>query len=98
MQDPFAWKLLCENHENYREIPDLGCFVISLSNTKQGDDAFGSICPSGFVGAMLCTTLWVQDYFVHHQPALCTMMHKGDLCPREVDIEHTQVVHKHTHV
>ena len=28
-----------------------------------------SICPSGFVRATLCTTLWVQDYVVHHQPA-----------------------------
>ena len=32
-----------------------------------------SVCfPSGFVSATMCTTLWVQDYIVHHGPALCT--------------------------
>ena len=31
-----------------------------------------SVCLSGFVRPTLCTTLWVQDYIVHHQPALCT--------------------------
>ncbi len=30
---------------------------------------------------MLCTTSWVQDYVVHHRAALCTIVHKGDLCP-----------------
>ena len=31
-----------------------------------------SACLSGVVRAKLCTTSWVQDYVVHHQPALCT--------------------------
>ncbi len=34
-------------------------------------------CISGFVGHMLCTTSMV--HVVHHQPALCNMVHKGDL-------------------
>ena len=33
-----------------------------------------------FVRPTLCTTSTVQDYVVHHWPALCTMVHKGDLC------------------
>ncbi len=32
----------------------------------------------GFVEAMLCTTLFVQSYVVHHRPALCTTnLHHG---------------------
>ncbi len=31
-----------------------------------------SVHLSGFVRAMLCTTSWVQDYAVHHRPALYT--------------------------
>ncbi len=29
------------------------------------------VCLGGFVIAMLCTTLSVQDYVVHHQPPSC---------------------------
>ena len=32
----------------------------------------------------LCCALSTR--VVHHQPALCTMVHKGDLCPSEVEI------------
>ncbi len=46
----------------------------------------GSVCVSRFVRATLCTTLKVQDYVVHHRPALCTMVQKGDPCPREVGV------------
>ncbi len=33
------------------------------------------LCPPGFVEPTLCTTSTVQNYVVHHQPALCTMWH-----------------------
>ena len=36
---------------------------------------FQSRCLSGFVRAMLCITSTVQDYVLHSQPALCTMVH-----------------------
>ena len=36
--------------------------------------------PSGFVRPTLCTTSWVQDYVVHHQPVLCTNDHHYMLC------------------
>ena len=35
---------------------------------------------------MLCTTSTVQDYVVHHCPALCTMVHKRDLCLWELGV------------
>ena len=47
-----------------------------------------SVYLSGFVRATLCTTLWVQACIVHHCVALCTMVHKGDLCPWEVGVTH----------
>ncbi len=61
---------------------------------SRGDNMFGSIrpsiclsvCLSGFVRSILCTTLWVQDYVVHHRPELCTMVHKGDLCQSDVEV------------
>ena len=47
----------------------------------------------GFVRATLCTTSMVEGYVVHHQPALCTMVHKGDLCQsRCLSVSH----HSHT--
>ena len=30
------------------------------------------VCLCGFLRATLCTTSWVQEYVVHHRPALCT--------------------------
>ena len=45
----------------------------------------------------LCTTSWVPDYFMHYRLALCTMVHKGDLCPDvgvAHDIFHFVGVHK----
>ena len=35
-------------------------------------DQFVCVCVCVFVRAMLCTTSWVQDYIVHHRPALWT--------------------------
>ena len=35
------------------------------------------VCVCEFVRATLCTTSTVQDYVVHHQPALCPIMHKA---------------------
>ncbi len=58
---------------------------------SKGGDMFGSICLSVCLG--LCelyavhhlndTGLWCAMLAcdVHHQPALCIMVHKGDLCP-----------------
>ena len=62
------------------------CCVKSLSWTTKHTivQMLVSICSSGFVRASLHTTLLVQGYVMPHWPALCTMMHKGDLCPWEV--------------
>ena len=38
-----------------------------------------SVYLSGFVEHTLCTTSMVQSYVVQQPPALCTMVHKGDL-------------------
>ena len=57
-----------------------------------------SVCLEGIVGPTLYTTSWIQDYAVHHRAALCTMVHKGNLCPFEVgvapNIFHVLMVHK----
>ena len=53
-----------------------------MFNFKQRDRPFGSICLSGFVPPMLCTTAMLQSYVVHYQPALRTttcIVHKGGI-------------------
>ncbi len=68
---------------------------VRLSTILQGHDTFDIIVQMllstcqfvrlyGLVRAMLCTTSTVQDYVLHHQPEFYTLVHKGDLCPREV--------------
>ena len=69
-------------------------------HTKDAN-TFGSICLSIHLGlwerrcappqwyrTILCTTPMAQDYIVHHWPALCTMVHNGDVCPQEVGVVH----------
>ena len=57
---------------------------------NRGDDMFGSIClsvrPFGFVRHMLCTTSWV-----HHRPALSTMVRKGPMSIWSTDVHN--IVH-----
>ncbi len=66
--------------------------LVLLSTAQQGNNMLAiihlSVCLPGFVRATLCTTSRVKDYFVHHQPKLCTtdllcaiflMVHNGVL-------------------
>ncbi len=48
----------------------------SLLIVCEQDDLFGTVRLSVyfFAGATLCTTVTVESYVVHHQPALCTMV------------------------
>ena len=51
----------------------------------------------GFVEPTLCITSMVQSYVVHHRPALCTIVHKGDLLFIQFRLIASTTVHAHLH-
>ncbi len=66
-------------HKGYLCLWEVGVTPDIFINREAGE-RIGSVRPSvrlsvnlsGFVRPTLCTTLWVQDYVLHHWPALCT--------------------------
>ncbi len=56
-------------------------------------DASVCVCGGGVVRATLCTTLWVQDYVVHHRPVLCMVHKRSHSMTSQYDVTWHHIMH-----